>query len=94
MYREFNRDWFGNTLPKDIVVEYAHLKDAHGITEYYGHRPLFIQIDWPLRGTRSHSALTLLHEMVHVRYPKAHHGPIFHKEMLRLAKAGAFRPWW
>ena len=38
---------------------------------------------------------TLLHEMVHMYMPKnVWHGPRFQKEMLRLAKAGAFNGLW
>ena len=93
MYAEFNRKWFSNRLPKDMIAEYARIED-HGITEYYRDRPLYILLEWDLRRSQCHSALTLLHEMCHVRHPKARHGPVFHKEMLRLAKAGAFKNWW
>jgi Zn-dependent peptidase ImmA (M78 family) len=38
---------------------------------------------------------TLLHEMVHLFLPDhADHGEKFQKEMLRLARAGAFRNLW
>ena len=38
---------------------------------------------------------TLIHEMVHLSLPpKVFHGPRFEKEMLRLAKAGAFKGVW
>jgi SprT-like family len=42
---------------------------------------------------------TLLHEMAHIsvrsKFPRAYgHGPRFHKEMLRLAKLGAFNTIW
>ena len=94
MYREYNKKYFRNRLPKDMVVEFARLPDCHGVTHCHKNRPLFIQIDWPLRGTLSHSAMTLLHEMVHVEHPKWLHGPKFHRRMLQLAKAGAFKNWW
>ena len=39
--------------------------------------------------------MTLLHEMCHLAVPKRiWHGPKFQKEMLRLAKAGAFKELW
>jgi hypothetical protein len=95
LYIGFNKRYFSNGLPKDLVVAYAHLKHCFGLTECFKNRPLYILLDWELRKSMSHSALTILHEMVHVRYPKLEgHGPRFHKEMLRLAKAGAMRPWW
>jgi hypothetical protein len=38
---------------------------------------------------------TLLHEMVHASLPwRVNHGPKFQAEMLRLAKAGAFKEYW
>ena len=39
--------------------------------------------------------LTLLHEMAHLALPnKIEHGSVFQKEMVRLAKAGAFEGLW
>jgi hypothetical protein len=39
--------------------------------------------------------IALLHEMVHLKlWPYKNHGPTFHKEMLRLAKLGAFHALW
>lgn len=96
LYREFNRKWFGNRLPKDMVVSYANLDPiGQGVTHYFKGRPLYIELNHRLRWSESQTALTLLHEMVHVSLPyRFNHGPKFHKEMLRLAKAGAFKAWW
>lgn len=95
MYAEFNRKYFGNRLPKDMAVRYADLEGKWGRTNiYHDIRPLFIEISWQLRRTQCFSAMTLLHEMVHVKYPRLNHGPKFHREMKRLAKIGAFNNWW
>jgi hypothetical protein len=95
MYRDFNRKYFSNALPHDLVVEYGRLKGFFGITECYKNRPLYVILDWDLRKSRVHSAMTLLHELVHVENPEWYgHGPRFHKRMLKLAKEKAFNSWW
>ena len=94
MYADFNRRYFHNSLPKDMVVHYAPLKYCFGLTGIHRGRALYIQLDWELRKSRTHSALTLLHEMVHCEQPNGEHGPKFHKRMLQLAKAGALKKWW
>jgi Zn-dependent peptidase ImmA (M78 family) len=60
------------------------------------HAPMAIMLNSSLR--RNEMKLTLLHEMAHIRLNDLHisheHGPRFQQEMLRLAKAGAFRKLW
>src|SRR5208282_4335238 len=92
MYHEFNKKWFGNRLPKDMVVHFVRMRKYHGITKIYRHRPIAIQLGWHLRSGTSHTALTLLHEMTHVENPKWEHGLRFHKRMMKLARQGALRP--
>jgi SprT-like family len=94
MYHEFNRRYFSNKLPKDMVVHFARLPHDFGITYGYRGRPLYIELDYRLRRSMSETAMTLLHECVHVENMKHGHGPKFHKRMLKLAKQGAFRKWW
>lgn len=94
-YHEFNRKYFHNKLPKDMVVEFGESKNWLGVTRYRKTRPLFIQINKRFRFSLTCSMMTLLHEMVHVELPYGvNHGPIFHKRMLQLAKTGAFKAWW
>lgn len=58
-------------------------------------RPLYIRICLRLQRLPKEAYMTLLHEMCHVaNSSKNGHGPWFHKEMLRLAKAGAFKNLW
>ena len=94
MYHEFNKKWFGNRLPKDMVVIFKRMPGFHGVTHTYRDRPLWIELDFDLRPSRGQTAMTLLHEMVHVEIPESKHGPRFHKRMLKLARQGAFKPWW
>lgn len=89
-YRQYNKKYFGGSLPKASVrfadmtwLGVSHLGDDS------------IEIckatrKWPrvVRGT-------LLHEMAHMNLPSnIMHGPKFEREMLRLAKAGAFKGVW
>jgi hypothetical protein len=94
MYHDFNKKYFGNRLPKDMVVHFKRMRNNHGVTMMFENRPLYILLDFKMRGLYRQTALTLLHEMVHVEIPKTQHGPKFHKRMLQLAKAGAFKRWW
>lgn len=95
LYTMFNKQWFGNRLPKDMVVRYDKSNRWQGNTKYYCERPLYILINERLRWSDSQTALTLLHEMVHVELPyRFNHGPQFHKRMMQLARKGAFRLWW
>jgi hypothetical protein len=89
-YREYNRKYFGNKLPK------AHVKfsgiEGLGVT-HVEWKEIFISKQ--LKRWRAIALMTLLHEMVHLSLPpRFNHGPRFNKEMLRLAKAGAFRGIW
>jgi hypothetical protein len=78
-----------------MIVEYVRLKHEFGITVGHKNRPLYIQLDWPLRRSLAMTAMTILHEMVHVEDMRGTgHGPRFHKRMLQLAKAKAFNKWW
>ena len=94
-YAEFNRKYFGNKLPKDMVVRFGETGDAVAVTDCKYDRPLYIIIN---RKTAWHHMIvdaTLLHEMVHVENPKPNgHGPWFQKRMLKLAKKGAFKHVW
>jgi hypothetical protein len=92
-YHFFNRKYFGNRLPKDMVVRFSDV-DGLGVLHTQWDRPLYIYISKKMRYSWSNSCMTLLHEMVHVEFPKLEHGPTFHRRMLKLARQGAFRPYW
>ena len=65
-------------------------------TIFKNDRPtILISNDLRTRNWESIARWTLLHEMCHLALPiKLVHGPRFHKEMLRLAKRGAFKGLW
>jgi hypothetical protein len=46
LYRYFNKKYFGNRLPKDMVVHFIRLKDQHGVTKLYRSRPGLAPADW------------------------------------------------
>jgi hypothetical protein len=94
LYHALNKKWFRNRLPKDMVVDFVRMKGAHGVTVFYKVRPLHIMLNLELRICEKIAALTLLHEMVHVEWPKHNHGFRFHRRMKELARRGAFVPYW
>jgi predicted metal-dependent hydrolase len=96
-YAEFNKKWFSNRLPRDMVVRFANLDvNTHGlgITYMKFGRTLYIEVSRKLAVHSMLVDMTLLHEMVHVEHPEWNHGPKFQKRMLQLAKKGAFRHCW
>jgi len=109
-YLEYNSRYFRGRLPKDCRVIYSDLSKlrymgAHKATTKDGDRKNskhIIWIDHKLRWSNKLVDMTLLHEMVHLKLfkkyghevPRGLHGPLFQKEMKRLAKVGAFNRLW
>lgn len=92
-YRRYNKKFWKNRLP-EIPVRFANIKDL-GQTHFEGHEPVYIQIKREMKFSRALSLMTLLHEQVHVFLPdRIIHGPKFEAQMLRLARAGAFKGLW
>lgn len=102
VYKEFNKKHFGNRLPKDMIVRFDVLRTSDdgcqepcATTAFMLNRPLYIQINKRLAWQSMLANFSLIHEMVHVALPEVRgHGPKFQKEMLRLAKKGAFKHMW
>ena len=98
LYLEYNRKYFSNRLPKDMPVRFASTPGdlATTVIHMQTFRPLFIKISEKLRFSRRLSAGTLLREMVHVKHPERRgcKNAAFEKEMMALAKKGAFRGIW
>jgi hypothetical protein len=95
-YWYFNKKYFSNKLPKDMSVRFEDI-DGLGLTPFTKdtNRPLYIHISNRIRHSSRLTAQTLLHEMVHVAHPeKRGHKNWFDKEMLKLAKKGAFNGLW
>lgn len=100
LYRQYNKQYFGNKLPK-IPVQFAtpteFIKGGLGkrtcaVTLFKHDTPHSIFIRRDPNKHWSYIKLDLLHEMAHVALPASvNHGPRFKAEMRRLEKAGAFR---
>lgn len=85
-YRHFNRKFFNSRLPKNTKLCWENMYEMG----YQQGDKIAIN-----RQDRKRSRVwqfTLLHEMCHILHPN--HGPGFQREMLRLAKAGAFKNLW
>jgi hypothetical protein len=104
-YREFNREWFGGRLPADTRLYWmpARMANRSGhLAEVWGtrkqHRPITnfkISVSNRIRFSSRLVVRVLLHEMAHISTGLgAQHGPRWQREMLRLAKAGAFARLW
>lgn len=94
-YAEFNRKYFGNKLPRDMIVRFEKNMEEVAITMHKFDRPLYIELNEKLKWHNMLVDITLLHEMVHVESIKRNgHGPWFQKRMLKLAKDGAFKNCW
>ena len=91
-YRYFNRKYFHNRLPhpSDMLLRWGSIK---GMGYQQGDEIVINRKD---RRRDSVWKLTLLHEMCHAALPNAapDHGKEFQREMLRLAKMGAFHNLW
>jgi hypothetical protein len=88
-YDYFNSYYFNGKL-RDMRVVWAELEDLYGLTTAD-----YIFIASSLKTQTVMALQTLLHEMVHVKVPSdVEHGKKFNKEMLRLARAGAFDHLW
>lgn len=94
-YRRYNRLYFGGKLPRLTVrFEKMHL-DFLGLSTSIGGKWVLIELSKEIKKWPRLARQILLHEMVHVSLPQTvMHGPRFEKQMLRLAKASAFKGLW
>src|SRR5690349_17730059 len=101
-YRKLNRKYFAGRLCNNITLGFCRKlqsqnsgKDCFGISYVFKNstrRPA-IFILWSLTNYNVSVLMTLLHEMVHLVTADENgaHGPKFHKEIMRLVKAGAYK---
>ena len=97
-YAEFNRKYFRNRLPHDMVVRFA-ADEGCGTTYFQYGRPLYIILNKRLAWHNMLADMTLLHEMVHVELDKfrascGRCGHRFNRRMKKLAQTGAFNGLW
>ncbi len=105
LYNQYNKKFFYNSLP-DIIVGYATTKQFKSnrvkrgtcaFTSYNDKKHTLataIVIHQHDKKSMAYIKADLIHEMVHVAFPRANHGKVFQEEMKRLAQAGAFEGIW
>jgi SprT-like family len=100
-YDRLNRKWFAGRLPKKIAVCWSpKLKRLAllGRATSWGDGVYSIELLPYLKTYEVLVEKVLLHEMVHIfnysRKRNFRHGPVFQKQMLSLARRGAFRKLW
>lgn len=91
MYKEFNESYFNNELPKYVDVEWSsrltsnagiHKKKINYVTNEVEE---IIRLSTHYHKKNPQDIIdTLVHEMVHVKYPRDKHGSKFINEMKRL----------
>lgn len=110
LYNHYNREFYDGRLPNGVKLYYApkldkvNTKDGKhrstcAVTYFFVDKPPIIVIRKTPASNMRHRASDLLHEIVHVAFPKAdcedqNQSSVFQKEMKRLAKAGAFLNVW
>jgi predicted SprT family Zn-dependent metalloprotease len=99
LYAEYNQKYFGGLLPMMPVRWSKKCSRAHG-AEFldYQNGTYEILFNPCLQSLDKYTKLTLLHEMCHVqnRLKKQRdlHGPLWQRDMRRLARIGAFDELW
>ena len=98
IYNVLNEKWFGNRLNKKTLLVWSNL-DSEDCIAFECRRadkrfPLIL-LHEGLKPFPKVVELTILHEMCHKAIPLRYdHGDRFQGEMMRLAKAGAFKDLW
>jgi hypothetical protein len=90
-YLQYNKLWFNNELPTDIIVRWSH---KLSIMARWDNGE--ITINAKFKKWDAVWKLSLLHEMCHVATDDEpeEHGPRWKREMLRLAKLGVLDKLW
>lgn len=88
LFNYYNRRYFNGELPANTQIVWSPLNGAHG---QCWPEDRVIHIDPPLQAHVNYLRIILLHEMAHLKHPRAGHGKRFQSEIDRLYAAGAFR---
>lgn len=103
-YGYYNRAYFAGELPANTVVCWA--QELVGTKYDADHTPAddgtphIIRVSLEIKERPKHLRFSLLHEMVHLKLDEegkednSTHGRLFCREMLNLAKLGAFDRLW
>ena len=91
VYTEYNAEYFGNKLPKDVVIDYnLHDPEFVALTRKpFG--PFHISFNPAYAGADRTADLTMLHEMCHIKTWGDDHGSKWRACMIELELGGAFR---
>lgn len=89
IYNRLNRLYFKGALPA-LEIVWEPCGDAMGLTHTYDGDAHRLTFDPALRGYNRIIKLIMLHEMIHVQYPRIGHGARFKAELQRLWKLGAY----
>lgn len=98
-YAGFNEEYFLGALPKNTIVTYGDPGRLNMAISFESSGRNFIVLSKELNKAPRVAHGTLIHEMVHIATRNVDHsldghGPVFQREMLRLAEAGAFSSIW
>lgn len=98
LYLRLNKAWFGNRLPADTICVWSRALNHEPLQAELDDEaePLIIRHNPVLRRFENLIIYNTLHELAHIATlsEKTPHGPRWQREMLRLAKAGAFASVW
>jgi hypothetical protein len=85
-YTRLNRRIFGNKLPRrNVHITFAPDREMGCLLAEVSidSDEIVMRINSLIRFSRALVMGCLIHEMVHIQYPKAQHGPIFRRALLR-----------
>lgn len=83
-YRDYNRRYFDDSLPHDLIVLWEPCDDADALTYILGNTPTRIAIDPSYSRSPRAARILLLHEMVHVEVIDPMHGQRFRRRLKHL----------
>jgi hypothetical protein len=89
----YRKNW--TELPEEVTITWHQCDGDYGDIDEIDTGEFVIRINPKYALDQRQAKFALLHELVHLKlWPYKNHGPAFHKEMLRLAKLGAFNSLW
>lgn len=90
-YKEFNKTYFDNRLPKDVKVIFVESADLDGDWGEYIDDERTIYLNQKLQAVAEYCLIVLLHEMAHVKSGDGH--SFLHKGVIAdLFQRGAYEP--
>lgn len=87
-YKQCNKIYFDNELPKDLVVEFVPSSELDG--DWGEYEDGEIHINEKLKTVPDFAFIVLRHEMAHVKVPQSPHGFQFGAVINQLWQKGAY----